>query len=87
MLEITRCSFAVEDNLASPFGAARVKYLWTTNQNRNIYIPAVVSPSVRSSPTYYIAQCGPSTLSPPISLPVYVCQLSRRLETLLDLFR
>ena len=66
MLEITR-PFAVEDNLACPLGAARVKYLWTTNRNRNVFIPAVVSPLVRSSPTYYIAQCGPSTLSLPIS--------------------
>ena len=91
MLEITCCSFAVEDNLASLLGAARVKYLWITNRNRNIYIPAVVSALVRSSPTHYIAQCEPSTLSLPISLPVYVastfCQLSCRLETLLDLFR
>ena len=60
--------------------------LWTTNQNRNLYITAVVSPSVLGSPTYYIAQCGPSTLSLPTSLSVHVartcCQLSRRLHPL-----
>ena len=56
--------------------------LWITNQNRYLYIPAVVSPSVLGSPTYYIAQCRPL----PISLSAHVactcCQLSCHLHPL-----